>query len=179
MRSGLIVISYVTLLLALGILVAVCGDAREPTLGEYSQQFAAIFEEVEERFEAKEKEFGLDDDSSPRVDLGEEQIEATRELLDAIASILRDALDQLEEIPPPAVVDQAHKELLDAGAELVTIIDGFTDRVVDVESASEFEELLDDSGLEAASDRFDQACFAVQDIVDDNGIDVDLRCEQE
>ena len=44
-------------------------------------------------------------------------------------------------------------------------------------STSDLEELLDAPELEAASDRFDQACFDLQDIADVNDIDVDGECQ--
>jgi len=161
------------LLLALGSIAAACGGDDELTLEEYFQRIDALFNEADERFqplvEALDQEFYSE----------AEQIEATRAFFNADIPILRDFVDGLDDLDPPTEVEGPHEEAVAGGRELVEFLQGFTDRFADVESTSELEEILDDTELEAASDRFDDACLALQDIADANGIAVDLECEDE
>lgn len=164
------------LLLAVGAAGTACGGGNgdgELTLEEYFLRFEGAQDEADERFEPLVEALNQEFDSEA------EQIEATRDFINADIPILRDFVHAVDDLDPPAEVEDPHEEAVAGGAELVEFLQDFTDRFADVESTSELEELLDAPELEAASDRFDKACFALQDIADANGIDVDLECEDE
>ena len=158
---------------ALLALVAACGGGggEELTLEEYFRRIQALSDEADERFEPLVEALNQEFDSEA------EQIEATRDFFNADIPILRDFGDALDDLDPPAEVEDPHEEAVAGMAELVEFLQDFTDQFTDVESTSELEELLDAPELEAASGRFDQACFDLQDIADVNDIDADLECE--
>ena len=172
MKPRLFVLLFIAvLLLALGTIAAACGDDDELTLEEYFQRVEGLSDEADERFEPLVE--ALDQEFESEAD----QVEATRAFFNADIPILRDFVDALDDLDPPTEVEDPHDEAVAGGAEMVEFLADFTDRFADVESTSELEELLDAPELEAASDRFDKACFALQDIADANGIVVDLECE--
>ncbi len=162
-------------LLVLGINAAGCDGDDELTLEEYFGQVEALDEEATAQTEAlgfpEEQEFASE----------EEQIEAFREFFEGSVRIFTDLVDALDDIDPPAEVEGPHEEAVAAGTELVDTFQDLTDRMADVESTSELEALFeeDDPEVEAASDRFDNACFALEDIADANGIAFDLECDDE
>ncbi len=160
------------LLLTFGTIAAACDDDGL-TLEEYFREVEALSNGADERFEPLVEALNQEFDSEA------EQIEATRDFFNADIPILRDFGDALDDFDPPAEVEDPHEEAVAGIAELVEFLQDFTDRFADVESTSDLEELLDAPELEAASDRFDQACFDLQDIADANSIDVDLTCEDE
>ena len=155
---------------ALLALVAACGGGggEELTLVEYFQQVETLDDELDERFEALElrEEFASQ----------EEQVLAFQDFFAAVIPILAEFVDAIDDLDPPAEVEDAHEEVVDSGREFVADAEELTNELADVGSSSELEEVFDDPEYEAASDRFLQACFALQDIADANGIDVVLTC---
>ena len=156
-------------------LVAACGGGggEELTLEEYFRRIQALSDEVDERFDPLVEALNQEFDSEA------EQIEATRVFFNADMPILRDFEDGLDDLDPPAEVEGAHQEFVAANTELVDTLQDVTDRMADVASTSELQELLDAPELEAATTRFDNACFSLEDIADANGIAFDLECEDE
>ncbi len=156
---------------ALLALVAACDGDDGLTLEEYFQELETLDQDAEAGIEALEfpEEFASE----------AEQIEAFQDFFAAIIPILAEFVDAIDDLDPPAEVEDAHEEAVDSGREFVTDAEELTNELADVGSASELEEVFDDPEYEAASDRFDQACFALQDIAEANGIDVDLTCDDE
>ena len=157
--------------LALGFIVTACGGGSL-SLPEYFRQVVGTSNEMDDRFAA----LGIEVVSEEELDLEAGVIEANRIFYNAALPIQRDFADALADIDPPADVEDAHKEIVDATAELVQVYQDVADRLADVGSASELDELFDEPELETASYRFAQACFQLQGIADANGIDVDLEC---
>lgn len=168
-----VLLFIVALLLAVGAIAVSCGDSNELTLEEYLRRIEALSDQADERFEPLVEALNQEFDAEP------DRLEATREFFRADIPIVRDFLEGVDDLEPPAEVEGPHEETVAAGAEFLEILEDFTDRITGVESTSELEELLDDPELEAASGRFEEPCFALQDIADANGIDVDLKCEDE
>ena len=159
------------LLVALGAIASACGGGNL-SLPEYFRQVEGTSNEMDDRFAA----LGIEVVSEEELDLEAGVIEANRIFYNAALPIQRDFADALADIDPPADVEDAHKEIVDATAELVQVYQDVADRLADVGSASELDELFDEPELETASYRFAQACFQLQGIADANGIDVDLEC---
>ncbi len=155
-------------LLVLGNIAAACDGDDGLTLEEYFQQVEALDEELDERAEALEfpEEFASE----------EVQVLAFQDFYAAVVPILAEFVDAIDDLGPPAEIEDAHEEVVDSGRDFVTKAEELTNELADVGSSSELEEVFDDPEYEAASDRFLQACFALQDIADAKGIDVDLTC---
>lgn len=162
------------MLLALGLIAAACGGGGggELTLEEYFQRLDSSFEDADQRSGALQDEFPA----------AFQEIEATQDALNGFGEILRDILSELDGLNPPTEVEAAHEELLAAGAAFAGLFQEFTDRVAELDTLSEFEELAgeflaEDAEFAAADERFTDACLALQDIADQNNIAVDLACE--
>ena len=161
------------LLLAIGAIAAACGGDDGLTLEEYFRRIQALSDEFDERFEPLVESLNQEFDSEA------EELEATRDFFNADIVIFRDFVNALDDLDPPAEVKGTHEEFMAANMELVDTLQDVTDRMADVASTSELQELLDDPELEAATTRFDNACFSLEDIADANGIAFDLECEDE
>ena len=172
MKPRLIVpLFIVALLLAVGATAVGCGGNGELTLEEYFQQVDTLDQDAEARIEALElpEEFASE----------EEQVLAVQDFFAVSVPIIADFVDAIDDLDPPAEAEDAHNEAVDAGRDFVTEAEDLTNELADVGSSSELEEVFDAPEYDAASDRFDQACFDLQDIADANSIDVDLTCEDE
>ena len=167
------------LLLAFGTAASGCGGDGDGglTLEEYFQRLEAAENDRAAQSEALQEE--SEQEFSEGFASEKEEIEATRDLFDAVTPVFGDFVDALADVDPPAEAQDAHEEAVDAGARLLAVFQDVADRLAEVESASEAEEVLDDSELETADDRFDQACFTLQEIADANDIVVDLGCPDE
>ena len=159
------------LALVIAVLAAACGGNGGLTLEEYLQQLETLDQEAEAGIEALEfpEEFASE----------EEQVLAFQDFFAAVVPIIADLVDAIDDLDPPAEAEDAHNEAVDAGRDFVTEAEDLTNELADVGSSSELEEVFDAPEYDAASDRFDQACFDLQDIADANSIDVDLTCEDE
>ena len=96
----------------------------------------------------------------------------------------RDAWDfiaNLRDLDPPAEAEDVHAEAIESGEAAAQALQALADGIPDALSAAEAEAFFaePDPDVEAAFGRFDDACFAIQTIADDNDIDVDLECEEE
>ena len=169
-RRSLLALLGTALLIAAA---AGCDGDGELTLEEYLQEVDAIFKQAEERgephVEALNQEFSSED----------EQVSAIRDFWNAVVPITRDAFDALELINAPPEVAEEHNKFIEALMELEESFSDISDRLEDVESISEVNELLNDPGLNEASDRSDEACLTLQDIADANNIEVNLECVEE
>lgn len=170
------------LLLALTTIAAACaGGGDEPTLEEYFRQLEARVDERERQFDALQEEFTPDEEGAPDLSSGEvlQQIDAVRRFYEASGPIFGDFVEAVDGIDPPPEVENPHEEFVAAGAAVLDLFLDFTGRLADVESVVELGALFNDPGLDAASARYGQACSNLQGIADDNGIDVDLQCQEE
>ena len=105
-------------------------------------------------------------------------VEEARAVFTQYPGVLQAFLDDLDEIDPPAEAADAHNETLETGAAFLTEFQNAIDSASD---ATTFEELLAATESEAfvtASDAFTATCLALTEIAADNGITVDLGCEE-
>ena len=160
------------LLAAMAAFAAACGGSGETlTLEEYFQRLDAVDNEADERGQAIEDEF-------PQAF---EEPKPTQEFINSLTALVRDFVDGLEQIDPPAQVEDAHNEAAAAGTDLAQVLEEAAPQLESVESASELEDVIGDvfaenSEFAAADERFTNSCVALQQIADDNDIDVDLDC---
>lgn len=159
--------------LLLGSVLTGCGggDGDQLTLQQLYQRLDEVFDDVDEQFEALEEDCQATDASE------EAQSEAFRCFFDASCAIFDESLDEIGALNPPAEAAAALAEYLDSGADVSQFVEKFLEGPTDAGSASDLDEFLEDPELEAASERFDDACSALQVVADENEIDVDLDCE--
>lgn len=156
-----------------GVLAGCGGDSggEEITLQEFYQRLDEIFDGVDERFEALEEECRAADASE------EAQIESARCFFATSAEVFDESLDGIRDLIPPTEAEDAHREYLASGAEVSRFVEEFLAGPTDVGSVTELDEFLADPELEQASERFDNACYALQAVADENEVDIDLGCE--
>ena len=112
----------------------------------------------------------------------EDLIEPFRDFFDGLGALAEDFIADLESIDPPSEVEDAHNEIVAAQAEGLELLEDLNERAQLVESISDMEELSAEFAgpvFTDVSDRSEEACFALEAVADDNGIDVDLECEEE
>jgi len=109
-----------------------------------------------------------------------EDIEATRDYFDSFDAIVRQAVNDLKGLNPPAEARAAHDEFVAGGAEMLASLEDFSDRLAEVESPSGLAALFAEPmpALDAAQQRATDACLQLQEIADENGIEVDLECAE-
>jgi hypothetical protein len=147
------------------------GEADELTLHEFYGTLDEIFDGVDERFEA------LDDECRAADASEEAQIEAARCFFDTSAEVFDESLDEIGALNPPAEAEDAHGEYLASGAEVSRFVEKFLEGPTGTGSVTELDEFLEDPELEEASERFDNACYVLQAVADENEIGIDLDCE--
>lgn len=109
-----------------------------------------------------------------------ENIEVTRHYFAGFNAIVRQTLNDMKDMHPPAQAQEAHNEHVAAAAELLALLEDFSDQLAGVESPSGLEAVLaqlDEPPLDTAMERAANACLQVQTIADENGIEVDLACK--
>ena len=167
-------------LLALGTIAAACGGGDELTLEEYFEQAQVISDDADEEFEALYADIPDEDDEE--FFSNEENLPVIKDFAARFPVIFRDTLDDVEALDPPAEAEDAHDEFLAAGRDMLALFEGLTSPVEEAESISEAEELFgigeEDPEIEAADQRFTDACLALEGVADDNGIVVDFDCEE-
>ena len=180
MKPRLIVpLLVAALLLVLGTIASACGgDGDGLTLEEYFQRIDVLGSDLEDEIDRLGEEF---DEAAEEAETEEEMIEPSRYSFNRLAALSGDFVSELESIDPPSEVEDAHNEIVAVQAEGLELLEGLNERAQRVESASDMEEVWAEfAGPEFTdiSDRNEQACFALEAIADDNGIDVDLECEE-
>ena len=144
-----------------------------PTLQGYFDQLKKISEDADRQFRA------LQDDLNASLASAQSDDEALPILKDFLEKNLAQGerlVAGLEALDPPAEVEIAHNELIDAEKSIVNktaVIlaeyDGFT-------SLAQVHQRIQQGDLAQAGKRVDDACAAVQKVGDDNDINVDLSC---
>ncbi len=161
----------------LGAVMAACGGSGgggggELSLEQYFDRVGSIVEGLEERTAT------LDQPLEQEFDSEAEQIEALRDAFTSVRPVFRDFVDELDDLDPPAAVADAHSALVAGLTDLMGGLEDLIDQLAEVESASDFSELLfdPDSEFGSAIGQLAVACLQLQSIADDNDIDANLEC---
>ena len=164
---------YVLVVAALivgSVLLAGCvGGEEELDLDQYFQRLEGIGDDAQTRMGMLQEEY---------QEVGED-IEATRDYVDAIEGITKQALNDLKDLHPPAEVRDAHDEFVGGASQMLAVWEDRSDQLAGVESLSELQAVLveDRPASDAVAERVDNACRQLQGIADENGIEVDVGCE--
>ncbi|MCH7577547.1 MAG: hypothetical protein IH822_07105 [Chloroflexi bacterium] len=167
-QRSLVIGSFATFFLVVAVFAAACGgdDARE-----YFRQLQVLSDDLDERLDA------LPDPSEEASE--EEMITGAQGYLGGAASILEETLAELDIIDRREEVEDAHVEFVEAFLATQQLFQEFADRAPEVESRSELDELLAEFNERAVTigDRLFDACIALEAMAEDEGVDIELRCE--
>jgi hypothetical protein len=166
-------LAVVLAVVAGSLLLAACGNGEEEVdVDEYFQRLDEIEGGIKTGIGALRKE-----SEGP---IGED-VEATRAYVDGYQDVIGQALNDMKELQPPAEAGDAHDEFVGALSNMLPLWEDLGERLADVESPSEVQEVLVASGAEppwqTTAQRFTNACRELQGIADEKGIDVDLDCQ--
>ena len=158
------------LLLAFGAFAAACGGEDSLTLEEYFQQVDALIDNTAEQSNV------LGEESFADLDTLEAQIEASRSFYSGFAAITATFRDDMRDIDPPAEVEDAHNTLVEAADDFAQATGDINNKLDEVASQADFVAVF---AAFAELGNPEEACFALQGIAEENGIDVSLNCALE
>ena len=145
-------------------------DGDSLTLDEYFAQVDAIDNDTTAEIDAAFE--GITD---------ENDVQQFKDAFKVLGPALDDAANDLEAIEPPAEVETEHDALVvelnnyaDKANEIADGIDG-----IEASNPDELFAAIEEQGFNEADDEFTAACLALQQAGADNGIVVDLGCEEE
>lgn len=161
-------------LLAAVALIAACGgsdSANELTLADYFAEVQTLVGDLGIASEVLGEEAFAGRDL---LDLGD-QIGAYQELGEGFSAIVDDFQGDLDGLGAPSELTEAHARFIRAADAFVEAGRIMPDRIGEATTIDELGEILDESYTTAA-DEIEAACFALQDIAEEHGIDVDINC---
>jgi hypothetical protein len=163
-------------LLVMAVFTGACSSDSDPlTLEEYFAEFEAVDADVESQVKALFADFPNDEDAFA----DEANLELAKDLMVGISRISGDWVDRAKDLDPPAEVEDAHNDLIDAGEALVVAYEEGAEVMDDAETMAELETLsreVDPSNT-VAETALDAACLAVVDIATANDIHVSVTCD--
>ena len=160
------------LFLAFGAIAAACGGDGALSIEEYFQQLDELDDEQAMRESELEAQLG-DFEALEEA----EALARIRDLFPQFVTSFEDFVDGLADLDPPEEAADLHEEAVSAGREVVRLFGEAADEVENAQSLDDFFSLFESGELNAAIERFDQACFDLQEVADENDIVVDLSCE--
>jgi hypothetical protein len=173
------IIALAALLLVLGTIAGACDGGGGRALEEYFQRIESVLRSADDDFGKLVAEF---EEAVDEVETEEGVTEAFRAYSRSADELYADVVADLESIDPPSDVEDAHEEFVAAETAGRDMFEELNEQAQRAESASDMEEWMAEFGgpeVTAVSNRSDQACLALQVIADDNGVDVDLECEED
>jgi hypothetical protein len=167
------------LLPILAVLAAACGtnsgEPTELTLEDYFGRLQAISDDQYERDQA----LGDLGSAATLALLSSDPVGIRWALDDVVLPLVKQYVVALGDLPPPAEVEQAHKDFLEANASLHEAGEQLVRRLASVQSESRIEALKEAEApkWDEAYARAHDACLALEAIAADHGLELDLRCE--
>ena len=165
-------ITVLALVLA-AIVAAACGGDRDGealTVEQYFRRLETLKTQFEGQPEPLARFEGL-----PEADIIEQLPEIFAQHIAAFEAFN----DGLADLDPPAEAEELHQEALDAFEDALTAYGEVEDKLDDVESFADVEQLFSQGDAAAAEARLDQVCLDAEQLAAENGIDIDLNCEDE
>lgn len=163
-------------LLGMAVFSGACsGDSDPLTLEEYFAELEAIVEDVDSQFEALLADFPED------AFADEANLELFKDLLDGFPPITGGWVDRAKDLDPPAEVEDAHNDLIDAGEALLVAHEERAEAMGDAETMAELETISreTDPSTAVAEAARDTACVALVDIAVASDIHVSISCARE
>jgi hypothetical protein len=160
--------------LAVSLLVPACGDDDDAggalTVEEYFTRLEAAGTEFAERGEAADAELTESEDP-----VGDAKL-----IIPEFIEILEDFVEVLDGLSPPAEVAEAHGSTVAAGKDALAALRDAAGEVADVDDLGGLVEFFEGpamSAFEAAGARFEAGCAQLEGLAEEQGLDVDLRCD--
>ena len=173
------------LLLALSLALA-CGDddgggisagsnGDGDTMPGYFADLQRIFEEAEDATNEAERQLN-ETSSDAALDA---RLAAIGTYLGEIDTIFSDAIGRLENLDVPAAAEDDHGDFVDGVRVSVTAGNALRNDLTEITTNERLDDRLAsfDSDIDAAVDKADAACLALQKIADTENVGVDLDCE--
>lgn len=149
------------------------GNDASPELVDYFAEMDQIALRTDTRLE----EIGSELDGAT-FDSDADEITANRDGLQQSGEAIESALLDMSDLDPPAEVEDAHGDFFDALNAVLQLFASMSADIDDVSTSAELEALSADYSQDfgSADADFDEACLALQEIADDNGVDADMHC---
>jgi hypothetical protein len=176
MKAPLFLLTGMIALIAVATAATGCGGGDGDTgltSEEYFRQVEGLVGDLDQQSEALAIKWE-EDLASAGSD--EERLGLARDFYGALFSLIGPLRDDLRDIEPPKEAKEAHDALVDLADEFSSVWSDISGDVKNAASEAELGELLTSDEFTAVGQRFEQACFELQRIADDSGIDVDLKC---
>jgi hypothetical protein len=179
MKARLFLLMSVIAVAAMGVAAVGCGGGGGSggdagvTPEEYFRQIEQLADGMGQQSDALASKW---EEDLASVSSDQDRLELTSGFYHDLFSLVGDFRDGLADIEPPKEVEETHRDLVGIADEFSSAWSGISADVKNASSEAELEELLNDDEFVAAGQRFEQACFDLQGVADDMGIDVDLKC---
>jgi hypothetical protein len=166
----------VILPLALAAAAVACGGGGPSSLEDYFERLDEIRDDVSERSDTLNRDFGDELDAAATDD---EELQTIQGFYSEFASLMIGAVDDLGALGPPQEAESLHGDFVDVQSDGLALLSDLVEELNDAESPSDAEERFDEMFVDALGEisrREDEACFALQRLADDKDIGVDLDC---
>ena len=146
----------------------------ELTLAEYFSELEALGQAFDDAGEALD---GQAEGNFAGAETDEDQIEVFVDFIDDTKNLVKDFVNDIDNLNAPAEAADAHSEAVTAGRELGDMYDNALIVLDLAETLQDAKLVLEGPGFLDSQHRFGDACDALQGIADTSGgISVDLRC---
>jgi hypothetical protein len=151
-------------------------DGDDGASAELEDYFAAM-EEIGTRTDAELEAIQAELESAT-FDTDQEEIDAVRDAFQRTGEILETAVLDVSDLTPPTEAEDEHQEFISTLVDFLAILSEFLADTEDVTTSDELDAVAEqyNPDLTASDDEFDEACFDLQGIADDNGIAADIQC---
>ncbi len=145
----------------------------ELTLAEYFSELEALSQAFATDGEALDEQAGVDFEATEN---DEEAIEVFVTFIDDTKNLVKDFVNNIDDLTAPAEAADAHSEAVTAGQALGDMYDNVLTVLDTAETFEDATLVLEGPGFVDAQTRFGDACVVLQGIATASDIDVDLAC---
>jgi len=149
------------------------GGGGALTLEEFYGQLEVLSQDWEDEGNALDKQASEDFEAAESE---EETVAVFISFIEDFTTATTDFVDGLDDLNAPAEAADAMDEAVAAGREVVDMFENIQVVLETVDTLADATALMEGPGFTDASDRFADACFALEDIAGESGLTVDLLC---
>ncbi|HJP40096.1 MAG TPA: hypothetical protein QGF35_00100 [Dehalococcoidia bacterium] len=165
----------IVLSLGLAAIVVGCEGDDELTLEEYFDRFQKI---------SDERTAEIDSLGSLDLFLDEDDLDGFRDAFKEAAEISDKKIAEVADLNAPSEAAHRHNEFVSAGQAMFDELDKIIEAMEDADTLEEVIDVMIEAGTKPSEfsvieARFDDACWELQGVAEDAGIDVDLECSSD